>query len=75
MTALVQNTAVAATGEVQNSVATVATGLMADLRRFITYRETVAELRRLSSKELTDIGVEAGVEDYAWEISGKAVTR
>lgn len=43
-----------------------------DLRRWATYCDTVADLRKLSAKELADIGVEAGIEDFAWDISTQA---
>lgn len=46
-------------------------GLGASIRRWLTYRETVGELRKLSPRQLADIGVEADVEDFAWRISAR----
>ena len=35
------------------------------VRRWLAYRETVAELNRLNPRELRDIGVETDVETFA----------
>ncbi|MEO1329430.1 MAG: DUF1127 domain-containing protein [Pseudomonadota bacterium] len=59
------------TASVSSAFANAAT----HLRTWATYRETVADLRKLSSKELADIGVVAGVEDFAWDIARKSAER
>ena len=45
--------------------------LFGALRRWLTYRETVGELRKLSPRQLRDIGVEADVEEFAWKLSNR----
>lgn len=43
--------------------------MLSGLRTWVAYRDTVADLRKLSPKELKDIGVETAAEDYAWQIA------
>lgn len=46
-------------------------GLLGTLRRWMTYRETVQELNRLSQRQLKDIGVDGDVEGFAWRLTDR----
>lgn len=46
-------------------------GFIGGIRRWLTYRETVGELRKLSPRQLRDIGVEADVEEFAWKLANR----
>ena len=51
---------------VTTSAPTVKVGGFVDgFRRWLAYRDTVRALRRLSPRELADIGVDTSVEDFA----------
>lgn len=46
-------------------------GPIAAFRRWLAYRNTVAELGRLSQRELEDIGVEGDVAAFAWKLANR----
>lgn len=39
--------------------------LVEGFRRWVAYRDTVSALRQLSRRELDDIGVDTGIEEFA----------
>lgn len=74
MTTLTQ-TPVAALGSTAATLSSTVAAAAGEVRVWLTYADTVQELRKLSAKNLADIGAEGGVEGFAWEASKSALTR
>lgn len=49
--------------------------LVKGVRRWLAYRDTSDALSKLSRRELSDIGVDTSIDDFAWRIASDAASR
>lgn len=49
--------------------------IVKSVRRWVAYRDTSTALSKLSRRELSDIGVDTSIDDFAWRIADDAANR